>query len=96
MSDEQDMPVREEPKVPGTNIPSDPRKRTKNHGRLEISVWLEMDDDALEIGKFKDACDALRHIEDGIGKEIQGVFNEFSSVPLIGDYRFHTATRVSK
>lgn len=82
--------------IPGTNIPADPRKRTKNHARLEITIWAEFSDELLATGRFKDAVSAMRVMEDGVKGEIGEAIDLFSNVPIIGEATFSVQTRVSK
>jgi hypothetical protein len=55
-----------------------------------------MPDNVLKMGGFKDASDALRLMEDGLKEELQEGILQMSEVPILGETRFHTMTRVSK
>lgn len=88
--------LKKQRKLPGTNIPEDPRLRTRNHGRLEITVWGDFPDDVLKAGKLKDATDALRIMEREVQVVIGEHLNGIEQIPVIGKAHFHVETRVSK
>jgi len=84
------------PVIEGTNIPTDPRKRTKNHARLEVTLWAEVSDTTLKYSKHPDATSFLRNLGDAIKKDMADVINGINMIPLIGDIELHIETRVSQ
>lgn len=44
----------------GTNIPADPRKRTRNHARMSLTLWFDVPDSVIERLECSTAVDALR------------------------------------
>lgn len=57
--------------IEGTNIPVDPRKRTKNHARLDLTVWVEYPDEDLAKDGYKSAVDAMRDLQVDILEDFQ-------------------------
>lgn len=50
-------------------IPPDPRQRTKNHGRLVVTIWCDIPDDVLNRNHDRSAPDAIRRaLEQTMGK----------------------------
>lgn len=77
--------------IEGTNIPADPRKRTKNHARLEITIWADIPDSILQIVGFTCAADAMREMEKGFQESISAAIDMW---PTNGEFTCHT--RVSQ
>lgn len=55
--------------IEGTNIPEDPRKRSKRQGRFTIQIFMEIDPDVLKAQGFSDITDSLRAFIDTIEEE---------------------------
>lgn len=73
-------------------IPNDPRHRTRNHARLDITLWFNVPDDVLK--DRKDATDVVRKaIEDVVAddnykeKFIQAMADAYG-VKLISDVTY--------
>lgn len=78
--------------IDGTNIPQDPRKRTKNHARLEVSFWFDISDETLVNEEFSTAADLLR---DRLGDHfVTELMDEANAV--IGTDVVHIDFRVSQ
>jgi len=61
----------------GTNIPQDPRKRTKNQGRLTLTFWIDASEGIIDDGK--DVTDVLRQAVEEARPELEGVKESINS-----------------
>lgn len=66
-------------------IPDDPRDRTRNHARLDVTFWLNVPDEVLENSGVKDATELLRNglkVSAPDGAESIEEFNKTSEIVL--------------
>jgi hypothetical protein len=61
----------------GTNIPQDPRKRTKAQGRLTLTFWIDAGD--FFVDGSKDVTDILREAVDEARPELEGIKDSLNS-----------------
>lgn len=58
-------------------IPNDPRKRTKNHARLDITFWFDIPDEILKKHEVLDVTDMLRKTCEAAGLNNPEILKEF-------------------
>lgn len=77
--------------IEGTNIPQDPRKRSKGHGRLEIVVWYDLPTELLRQYGFESASEMLRAFasDDNLARKTQ--LGE-----VLSQYAVHSTVRASQ
>ena len=74
----------------------DPRQRTKNHARLEFTLWVNVPDNALKHSKRADAATFLREMETAMKADFERAIELINDIPFVGEIEFKVETRVSQ